>query len=100
MSWPTAAPRTMAEAGHGTAIVPSTVRFVAKRIRVLPLVHQGRSLGAWAGVVWDPRRTVPAYATAFIEGLAADVSRTFPGKRFDHFAPPVPRPPRAADGSA
>ena len=79
----------LAEAGQGVAIVPSTVRFVSKRIRVAPLLQDGKSLGAWGGLAWDPRRSLPGYATSFIEDLTASISRTPPGRRFDRVAPPL-----------
>ena len=83
----------LAEAGHGVAIVPSTVRFVSKGIRFMPILQKGKSLGTWSSVVWDGRRELPVYATSFIEELAAHVRRGFPGKRFERIAPPVPVPP-------
>ena len=83
----------LAVAGHGVAVVPSTVLFASPRVKVLPLVQEGRSLGTWGGVIWDRRRSLPSYATAFIDELAVHVPRTFPGKRFDGIAPPVPPPP-------
>jgi LysR family cyn operon transcriptional activator len=82
----------LAEAGHGVAIVPSTVRVGSKRSRALPIIDQGKSLGTWGGLVWDPRRSLPAYATGFIDQLAAQVQFTFPGRIFERRAPPVPRP--------
>jgi LysR family cyn operon transcriptional activator len=86
---------TLAETGQGIAIVPSTVRFVSKRIHVMPIVQVGKSLGVWGAVVWDARRSQPSHATTFIEALTAYTRRTFPGQRFDRVAPPVPRPPEA-----
>jgi DNA-binding transcriptional LysR family regulator len=79
----------LAEAGQGVAIVPSTVRFVSKRIRIVPLLQESKSLGAWGGLAWDPRRSLPGYATSFIEDLTAYISRTPPGRRFDKVAPPL-----------
>jgi DNA-binding transcriptional LysR family regulator len=83
----------LAEAGHGIAIVPSTVRLVSTRIRLIPILVKGKSLGTWGSVVWDGRRTPPIYATSFIEELTTYAQRSFPGKRFDSMAPPVPLPP-------
>jgi len=81
---------SLAEAGQGVAIVPSTVRFRSAPVQILALVQQGRSLGTWGGVVWDPRRSLPPYATGFIDELAAHVPGVFPGKRFERVAPPLP----------
>jgi DNA-binding transcriptional LysR family regulator len=82
---------TLAEAGQGIAIVPSTVRFLSKKIQIMPLLQGGKSLGVWAGLAWDPRRSLPVYATSFIEELTAYTSRTSPGRRFDRIVPPLPQ---------
>jgi LysR family nitrogen assimilation transcriptional regulator len=87
----------LAGAGHGVAVVPSTVRFASAKLQVLPIVRRNRSLGTWGGIVWDPRRSVPRYAAGFIEELEAYVSRAFPVKRFGQVALPLaPRPPRGS----
>ena len=82
----------LAEAGHGIAVVPSTVRFVSRKIRIMPIVQDGKSLGTWSAVVWDLRRSLPVYGEAFIAELEAYTRRTFPGKQFNAAAPPLPRP--------
>jgi DNA-binding transcriptional LysR family regulator len=87
---------TLAEAGQGIAVVPSTVRFVSTRVHIAPLRQGGTSLGVWGGVAWDPRRALPIYATKFIEDLAAYAARTAPGRRFDRIGPPLPAQPIAA----
>ena len=48
----------LAEAGHGIAVVPSTVRLVSRKIRIMPIVQDGKSLGTWSAVVWDLRRSL------------------------------------------
>jgi hypothetical protein len=60
---------------------------------MVPILQEGRSLGFWGAVIWDPRRPLPVYAESFIEAAAAYLSRTPPGRRFEQVAPPVPRPP-------
>jgi hypothetical protein len=60
---------------------------------VAAIVQDGKSLGWWAAVTWDPRRSLPIYSEAFIAGLAAYTRHSFPGKRFEGVAPAVPRPP-------
>jgi DNA-binding transcriptional LysR family regulator len=80
----------LAEAGHGIAVVPSTVRFVSQKIQIMPLLQAGKSLGVWAGLTWDARRSLPIYATSFIDDLTTYLSRTAPGRRFDRIAPPLP----------
>ncbi|HEX5109679.1 MAG TPA: LysR family transcriptional regulator [Vicinamibacterales bacterium] len=84
---------TLAEAGQGIAVVPSTVRFVSKRVRIVPLLHAGESLGVWGGLAWDPRRSLPIHAARFIEDLAVYAARCGPGRRFDKIAPPLSAPP-------
>jgi DNA-binding transcriptional LysR family regulator len=81
----------LVEATRGVAIVPSTVTF-PRGVHVAPLHHAGASLGAWGRIVWDPRRFLPAFARSFIDGLVAYTRRTYPGRRFERYAPPVPRP--------
>lgn len=85
----------LAGAGYGIAVLPSTVRAAPRRLQMVPIVQNGRSLGFWSAVIWDPRRAPPAYAEHFIEEAAAHLSRTPPGRRFEQVAPPVPRPPVA-----
>ena len=67
----------LAEAGQGVAIVPSTVRFVSKRIRIVPLLQDGKSLGAWGGLAWDPRRSLPGTRRA----SSRTWQPTFPARR-------------------
>jgi LysR family transcriptional regulator, nitrogen assimilation regulatory protein len=80
---------TLAEAGQAIAIVPSTIRFAANRVRIIPLLREGQSLGAWGGVAWDPRRSLPTYAATFVEEFTTYAMRNVPGKRFDRVAPPL-----------
>jgi len=82
----------LAEARHGIAVVPSTVRLTSRQIRLIPIVAKGKSLGTWGSVVWDGRRALPIYATSFVDELAAYARRSFPGKQFERIAPPVPIP--------
>jgi DNA-binding transcriptional LysR family regulator len=69
----------LAAAGHGIAIVPSVVALVRTRVAIVGLVHEGRPLGLWGRVVWDPRRYLPPYGEAFIETLVHCTKRSFPG---------------------
>ena len=73
----------LAEAGHGIAVVPSTVRFMSKMIRIMPILQDRKSLGTWSTVSWDARRSLPAYAVGFVEELDAYSRRSFPGKQFN-----------------
>ena len=82
----------LAETGRGVGIVPSTFRVGGRRVRVVPILQGGASLGVWAWIVWDPRRFLPAYARSFIDGLVQFTRRDYPGRDLDRRAPPVPRP--------
>jgi DNA-binding transcriptional LysR family regulator len=86
---------TLAEAGQAIAVVPSTVRVTSKKVRVMPVLQSGKSLGVWGGVAWDPRRSLPPYARSFIEELARWTARGVPGSRFDKIAPSLAPPPIA-----
>lgn len=79
----------LARAGHGVAVIPSTVAFTRGRTRALPVVSGGASIGRWLAVCWDPRRFLPRYAERFVDDAVIDAARrgagTEPG-------PPVPKP--------
>jgi DNA-binding transcriptional LysR family regulator len=89
---------TLAEAGHGVAIVPSTFRLPRGRFHAAPLVHGVVSLGFWVSVVWDPRRFVPPYGERFVVELVEYTREHHPGKRFERLAPALRRPERAEPG--
>jgi DNA-binding transcriptional LysR family regulator len=82
----------LAEAGRGVAVVPSTMRFTGRKVRLAPILHAGASVGVWGWVVWDPARPLPACAGGFVDALVEHARRTCPGREFDRRAPPVPRP--------
>jgi DNA-binding transcriptional LysR family regulator len=82
----------LVKAARGVAIVPSTVRFTDTSVHVAPILHGGASLGEWGWIVWDPRRSLPAFATGFMDGLVEYAQRRYPGRRFERHAPPVRRP--------
>src|SRR4029450_11186163 len=67
----------LAEQGHGVAVVPSTVRFISKNIRIIPVLQDGKWRGTWGSVFWDARHALPSYATSFIEELTAHARRVF-----------------------
>src|SRR5262249_14613041 len=88
------APHTLqafAQAGYGIGGGPSTMTL-GVGVRAVPLLHDGRSLGAWVAVSWDPRRFLSPYAQAFVDELAAFTRRGSPGRALGRGAPPVPRP--------
>src|SRR5262245_8631412 len=88
------APHTLtalARSGRGIAIVPTNVLVARGRVRVAPVLLNGRPVGGWAGANWDPRRVLPAYAKRFLEDLTAATARSYPGKEF-RLASLLPRP--------
>jgi LysR family cyn operon transcriptional activator len=80
----------LARAGHGVAVIPSTVVFARGRMRARPVSHLGTALGRWLGVCWDPRRYRPRYVERFVEDVTADVRHV--GERDMVGVPPVPKP--------
>jgi LysR family transcriptional regulator, cyn operon transcriptional activator len=86
----------LAEEGHGVAVIPSTVRLAAWRVRAAAVLSRGVPLGDAVALAWDPRRVLPPYAHAFIDELVAHTRRSYPGSQFDRLAPPIvwPADPR------
>jgi DNA-binding transcriptional LysR family regulator len=69
---------TMAERGHGVAVIPSTMRAHRYPLRIAGLTYRGKPLREPLAVFWDKRRPLPRYAEAFSEMLAAQVREVFP----------------------
>jgi LysR family transcriptional regulator, cyn operon transcriptional activator len=82
----------LARAGHGVAVVPSAVHVHRVGVRVAVVVHRGVSIGRWAVAAWDAQRSLPRYAAQFVEELAAQCRRNYPGREYVRRAPPLPRP--------
>jgi LysR family cyn operon transcriptional activator len=73
---------SLAEQGHGIAIIPSTVRRMYFGQRGIP-VHLGdRQLGVSMSAIWNPRRYLPPAAGTFIEAAYRFTRRQYPGKAF------------------
>ena len=77
----------LAAAGHGVAIVPSTLLLPREGVRLAPIVDDNVSLGFWVVVAWDARRFLPPYGERFIANLVDHTRRSYPGDRFDRTAP-------------
>lgn len=74
---------SLANEGHGIAIVPSTLRLRPNQ-HTAALRYEGRQLGLWISVIWDGRRYARSLITDFIS-LAQDYARiSYPGQTF-HF---------------
>jgi DNA-binding transcriptional LysR family regulator len=69
---------TMAEEGHGVAIIPSALRTHRYTLRILGIAYRGKRLREPLTIFWDKRRPLPRYATAFCEMLRAYMRQVFP----------------------
>ena len=69
---------SLAEAGHGVAIVPSNVRLHRYALRALLVTHRGKPLQEPLSIFWDNRRSLPRYAQDFCELLARYVRKVLP----------------------
>jgi len=68
----------MAEAGHGVAIIPSSLRTQRHVLRIVGVTYQGKPLRQPLAIFWDKRRPLPRYATAFCQMFADYVREVFP----------------------
>jgi DNA-binding transcriptional LysR family regulator len=80
----------LARINYGVAIVPSNQVISARSLGIVPIVHEGKSLGQWMAVSWHARRFLPPYAETFVEELTAYTRLSYPGREFS-YAAPVPR---------
>lgn len=71
----------MAEAGHGVAIIPSTLRVHQFNVRRKRVVHLGRPVDVPLAMAWDKRRPLPQYARLFSEMVSEYVQKEFPVQR-------------------
>lgn len=69
---------SLAEAGHGVAIIPSALQTHRYHLRVVGLTYSGKPLREPLSIVWDKRRPLPRYATAFCDMWAHYVREIFP----------------------
>ncbi len=68
----------LAEAKHGVAIIASTFRADRYNLKIAPIVYRGQPLREPLAVLWDKRRPLPRYATAFCQMWAEHVRAVFP----------------------
>ena len=80
----------LARAARGIAVIPSTVRFARARVRPIPILHEGASLGGWGGRQLGPA-PVPR---PLCRALRRSAGRACQARR----RPRVP--PRASDPTA
>jgi len=69
---------SLAEAGHGVAIVPSFMRLHRYNLKALRLTHQRKPIQEPLSIFWDKRRSQPRYAQAFCELLTDYVRNVIP----------------------
>jgi DNA-binding transcriptional LysR family regulator len=86
----------LAAIDYGIAIIPSNVHALRGRVRALPLLFDGQSIGKWSMIAWNPRRPLAPYAVHFIEEIAGHARRSYPGRELTRRAPTIPRPKEAA----
>jgi DNA-binding transcriptional LysR family regulator len=77
----------LAEAQHGVAIIASTFQAKRYNLKIAPITFRGGKLREPLAVLWDKRRPLPKYATAFCQMWAEHVRAVFPITR-----PTVPIP--------
>lgn len=77
----------LAEARHGVAIIASTFQAKRYNLKIAPITFRGGKLREPLAVLWDKRRPLPGYATAFYQMWAEHVRAVFPITR-----PTVPMP--------
>jgi DNA-binding transcriptional LysR family regulator len=72
---------SMAERGHGIAIVPSAVQIDRYSLRVARVLYERKPLRERLAVFWNKRRPLPPYAIAFCTMLAQYAREVFPISR-------------------
>lgn len=72
---------SLAEAGHGVAVVPSVLPTHRYRLRIVRLCHRRRPLREPLAVLRDKRRPLPRYADDFCVLLAAYLRDVLPISR-------------------
>ena len=72
---------SLAEAGHGVAVVPSVLPTHRYRLRSYRLTHRRRPLREPLAVIWDKHRLLPRYADDFSASLAAYLRDVLPISR-------------------
>jgi DNA-binding transcriptional LysR family regulator len=72
---------TMAEDGHGVAIIPSALKANRYALRIASVNFRGKPLREPLAIFWNKERTLPPYAANFCEMMAAYVREVFPVTR-------------------
>jgi DNA-binding transcriptional LysR family regulator len=69
---------SLAEAQHGVAIIATTFRAHRYNLKIVRITYRGRPLREPLAVLWDKRRPLPRYATAFCQMWTEHVRALFP----------------------
>jgi DNA-binding transcriptional LysR family regulator len=72
---------SLAESGHGVAIVPSVQTTQRYRLRIARLTYERKPLREPYAILWDKRRALPPFAEDFRQSLAAYMREIFPISR-------------------
>lgn len=72
---------SLAEAGHGVAVIPSVLPTHRYRVRIARITYRRRPLRGLLSVLWDRRRVLPPYAKEFCTFLNAYMREVFPISR-------------------
>jgi hypothetical protein len=68
----------LAESKHGVAIIATTFRAHRYNLKIVRIVYRSRPLREPLAILWDKRRPLPRYATAFCQMWAEHVRAVFP----------------------
>jgi LysR family cyn operon transcriptional activator len=82
----------LAAIGYGIGILPSAVIPPEDKVGLVPLVHGGAPIGRWTMLAWSTRRSLPRYASAFVEEFSVYARRHHPGRSLARRAPRIPPP--------
>jgi LysR family nitrogen assimilation transcriptional regulator len=69
---------SLAEAGHGIAIVPSFIPLHRYTLRTLPITHKRKPLKQPRSIFWDKRRVLPRYMQDFCKMIAEHMHEVLP----------------------
>ena len=68
----------MAEAGHGVVIIPSQLQAHRYDLKIVRITYRGRSVREPLAILWDKRRPLPRFASAYSDMLAKCMQEVFP----------------------
>ena len=69
---------SLAEAGHGIAIVPSLILLHRYALRTSPITHRRKPVREPRSIFWDKRRPLPRYMEDFCKMIAEHMQEVLP----------------------